>query len=1302
MATNESSKYKLSVTESTEYKLSVVDGTELQLSLNGATGATGPANVLTIGTVTTGETGVSAAASITGSSPSQVLNLTLPKGNTGATGPQGIQGFQGIQGPQGLAGDTYQTTSSTNLLIPAIGSTVTITVGTGLSYSTNQTVLISNSISNHIHAEIDSYNPTTGVMVAVVTDTEGSGTYSSWTVNLSGAVGAQGQQGIQGPQGIQGVQGIQGIQGAAGPNTVTTSTTTNLTGYIFGNGTNISGATAATKDGTPNTLVLRSAEGAATFSTNLSSVPAVTGINNSYEGGSGVYGYDYANDDGVGVTGQSTEGTGVYGVSEYRTGVRGYSTISTGVIGYSQNATGAESTSAANTGVTYHHKFGDSGNNRSAVERVRGWFVWFFGSFTGRLKTADITANREWTLPNASGTLTLDSHTHVISDVTGLQTALDDKSPAPASSFDLTYTGTLPPASIPTLTTTPLRDAMLGASGSQAATLRTGKWVTGISITGYSNPTLDNLTTLSSSDIVGVRDSFGLSNLIKLTTVSFPTLAAVGGSLNISNSPVLTSLSLPNLAAVAGGITFGSNSIATISMPSLAYVGGSFSCNNSTANLLTNVNFPSLTFVGSTFGVSSSSVGATNGLVTISFPSLVSVGGSFTLATGGFRSLTTASFPSLVSVGGSFFLASFSSNVPALTSVSFPALTSVGANFTAGLLSSLTTANFPSLASVGSSFTIDAGNAFTTLLIGSGLKHINGDFSSGLVNLDRNNAWSANTYYPSYTSFTAPASAFSSTTTGTTCTVTLAGHGLQTNDIVTVSGLTGSAAATHNFNAAAVVVTRISSSQFSYTITATSQLAAGTATIQRLEVAVTPVTKNGRKYICTTAGTSGATEPTWPTTVGNTVTDGTAIWTCSELSLSNIFSRLDALDGTNQTTTYGANRFINFPINTASQLTVNSITTASGTATITTATNHGITTGTQVVIAGCTGTAQRYNGVWTVTSTGATTLTATVPTDLNSVSGTGVMRLLNTAPQYTGITPIAPTAVVGAAHDSHTIINSNVQLRDSDGGTSLPVFPAGIYTRNGTTNGFPKYSCAENGWDMWYDTTTKRWANTPSGFTGNTTAVGDYLFTAQSVQISSTSAANPAVITSSTNHNVTVGVAFTVVIEGCSNAALNGSWTATATTATAFTIPVSGAAGATTNSGTIAILNQTLQQGRLMNTNSSSPIQGVQQTITRNSHGFSTGDFIHFYGAGGTHAISITDSNSSATSKSTTSAITVTDGNTFTCVRYSNIQPFIGTYSLATNYPHMRRTTVNDVAYYTALKLRARGVAVNLVGTTGV
>ncbi|MGA7781159.1 MAG: hypothetical protein WCA85_26100 [Paraburkholderia sp.] len=40
-----------------------------------------------------------------------------------------------------------------------------------------------------------------------------------------------------------------------------------------------------------------------------------------------------------------------------------------------------------------------------------------------------------------------------------------------------------------------------------------------------------------------------------------------------------------------------------------------------------------------------------------------------------------------------------------------------------------------------------------------------------------------------------------------------------------------------------------------------------------------PATLNGRLYKCTTAGTTGSGEPTWPTAAGGTVTDGTAVWT---------------------------------------------------------------------------------------------------------------------------------------------------------------------------------------------------------------------------------------------------------------------------------------------------------------------------------------------------------------------------------------------------------------------------------------
>lgn len=41
-----------------------------------------------------------------------------------------------------------------------------------------------------------------------------------------------------------------------------------------------------------------------------------------------------------------------------------------------------------------------------------------------------------------------------------------------------------------------------------------------------------------------------------------------------------------------------------------------------------------------------------------------------------------------------------------------------------------------------------------------------------------------------------------------------------------------------------------------------------------------PIAGNGYRYVVTTAGTTGATEPTWPTgALGQTVTDGTVVWT---------------------------------------------------------------------------------------------------------------------------------------------------------------------------------------------------------------------------------------------------------------------------------------------------------------------------------------------------------------------------------------------------------------------------------------
>lgn len=76
----------------------------------------GPANSLEIGVVTTGDPGTDAFADITGESPSQTLNLTIPQGPQGIKGDKGDKGNDStVPGPQGPPGAVA--TAGTYLLV---------------------------------------------------------------------------------------------------------------------------------------------------------------------------------------------------------------------------------------------------------------------------------------------------------------------------------------------------------------------------------------------------------------------------------------------------------------------------------------------------------------------------------------------------------------------------------------------------------------------------------------------------------------------------------------------------------------------------------------------------------------------------------------------------------------------------------------------------------------------------------------------------------------------------------------------------------------------------------------------------------------------------------------------------------------------------------------------------------------------------------------------------------------------------------------------------------------------------------
>jgi hypothetical protein len=85
-----------------------------------------------------------------------------------------------------IPGDRYLTTSTTSLTID--NANKTLTIGTGLSYTPQQDVVIAYDAANHMHAQVLTYNSGTGVMTVDVRSHSGSGTFSLWTVNVGGTV----------------------------------------------------------------------------------------------------------------------------------------------------------------------------------------------------------------------------------------------------------------------------------------------------------------------------------------------------------------------------------------------------------------------------------------------------------------------------------------------------------------------------------------------------------------------------------------------------------------------------------------------------------------------------------------------------------------------------------------------------------------------------------------------------------------------------------------------------------------------------------------------------------------------------------------------------------------------------------------------------------------------------------------------------------------------------------------------------------------------------------------------------------
>ncbi len=301
----------------------------------GLTGPTGPSGI-------TGSQGPIGATGTTGATgPAGVTGPTGLLGATGPTGPTGLNGPTGSTGSSGANGDRYATVSTSSLSINA--GSQTLTVGTGLQYSIAQSAIISNSGSNYMTGDVTSYNPATGVLAVNVTALAGSGTFSSWSVNLSGApgpagsTGPTGNTGLTGPAGPTGATGTTGSLGPVGPmGPIGPTGVQGATGATGSTGTTgANGATGATgAQGATGTTGVTGAQGIAgpTGATGATGVQGITGATGA-TGSQGITGATGAQGS-TGTTG-ATGATGATGV----TGTQG-ATGATGVAG-TTGATGA-------------------------------------------------------------------------------------------------------------------------------------------------------------------------------------------------------------------------------------------------------------------------------------------------------------------------------------------------------------------------------------------------------------------------------------------------------------------------------------------------------------------------------------------------------------------------------------------------------------------------------------------------------------------------------------------------------------------------------------------------------------------------------------------------------------------------------------------------------------------------------------------------------------------------------------------------------------------------------------------------
>ena len=157
-------------------------------------------------------------------------------------------------------------------------SNVSITTDTGLAFVPFDFIQIAHDANNIIFAQVVSYNPSNGALVATPYNYLGSGTFTSWTVSLAGYFGSSGTSGTSGVAGANGSSGTSGAKGSAG--------TSGTSGVIGSSGTSGISATKGSS-GSSGTSGTRGSSGTAGVSASSGTAGVGTSGSSGTSGGSG-------------------------------------------------------------------------------------------------------------------------------------------------------------------------------------------------------------------------------------------------------------------------------------------------------------------------------------------------------------------------------------------------------------------------------------------------------------------------------------------------------------------------------------------------------------------------------------------------------------------------------------------------------------------------------------------------------------------------------------------------------------------------------------------------------------------------------------------------------------------------------------------------------------------------------------------------------------------------------------------------------------------------------------------------------